>query len=191
MATNDDNNERNQCDCDKNKRPNYPVFTNPLDMERFFNQQLDEVVKSFGIFGSFFNGFPEFPSMHNPELFSNDQNTVDGQNGSRDFMLKPSDPSQSSEIPSKPEPRLGIDSFKLDLGEDRNRKTDTDLDGSGIKTEDLDKLYRHPYERRPNEGAVPFFEHKGPGSLFGQIFGYSPQFPDTMLRPQVIQFYCI
>ena len=41
MSSNDnDNGENDECGCNKNKRPpNYPVFTNPLDMERFFNQQ--------------------------------------------------------------------------------------------------------------------------------------------------------
>ena len=44
MATSGDNNDENdRCDCNKNKKPNYPVITNPLDMERFFNQQMDEI----------------------------------------------------------------------------------------------------------------------------------------------------
>ena len=174
MATNGDNNDENdRCDCNKNKKPNYPVFTNPLDMERFFNQQMDEIVKSFGIFGSFFHGFPEYPSTRNPEISESDQNNLEDRSGSRDFMLK------------NHEPRTEIDSFKLDISKNGDKKIDSDLDESGINSADLDKLYRHPQEGSANEGVFPFFGHRGPGSIFGQIFGPNSQFPDTMLRPQV------
>jgi len=187
MATKGDNDDENdRCDCNKNKRSNYPVFTNPLDMERFFNQQMDEIVKSFGIFGSFFNGFPEYPSSRNPEVFESDQNNSEDQSGSRDFMLKNfSDSRQNSETPSYHEPRTEIDSFKLDVGENGDQKVDSDLDKSGINSADLDKLYRHPQEGSANQGVFPFFGHRGPGSIFGQMFGPNSQFPDNMLRPQV------
>ena len=187
MATKGDNDDENdRCDCNKNKRSNYPVFTNPLDMERFFNQQMDEIVKSFGIFGSFFNGFPEYPSSRNPEVFESDQNNSEDQSGSRDFMLKNfSDSRQNSESPSYHEPRTEIDSFKLDVGENGDQKVDSDLDKSGINSADLDKLYRHPQEGSANQGVFPFFGHRGPGSIFGQMFGPNSQFPDNMLRPQV------
>ena len=192
MASNDDNgSENNSCNCNKNKRPqNYPVFTNPLDMERFFSQQMDEIVKSFGIFGSFFQGFPEFPPTQYPEHQPNDQNNCEDEKGSRDFMLKKGPTSRStSEFPEYHEPRTGIDSFKLDLDKDikQNQKIDMDLDRSGVNSEDLDKLYRQTQENRPPGGLVPFFdhEHKGPRSLFGQLFGYNSPFPDPMIKPQV------
>ena len=34
------------------RRDSFPVFSNPLHMESFFNQQLDEIMKQFG-FGNF------------------------------------------------------------------------------------------------------------------------------------------
>ena len=86
MSSNDnDNGENDECGCNKNKRPpNYPVFTNPLDMERFFNQQMNEIVKSFGLFGSFFHGFPEYPSTQNPRTSIDDQiSSTDENNGLR------------------------------------------------------------------------------------------------------------
>ena len=195
MASNDDHgNENDSCNCDKNKKsPNFPVFTNPLDMERFFSQQMDELVKSFGTFGSFFHGFPEFPPTQYPGQLPNDQNDCDDENGSRDFMLRKGPSSKSnSEFPEYLEPRTGVDSFKLDLEKDmkQNQKVDRDLDSSGVNSEDLDKLYPPAKESKPPEGRVPFFDHdhRAPGSLFGQIFGYNSPFPDTMIKPQVIYF---
>jgi len=189
-SNNDDNGENDGCGCNKNKRPpNYPVFTNPLDMERFFNQQMNEIVKSFGLFGSFFHGFPEYPSTQNPGTSLDDRIPSENDSGSRDFMLKRNPNSiPNSEGPEYLQPSVRLDSFKLDIETDRkNQKIDSDLDNKGIKSEDLDDLYRQPKEREPNKGVVPFFDHgqRGPGSLFGQMFGINPQFPDIMLRPQV------
>merc|ERR1719242_2412997 len=94
----------------------------------------------------------------------------------------------NSEFPEYLEPRTGVDSFKLDLDKDmtQNQKVDKDLDSSGVNSEDLDKPYPPAKESKSPEGRVPFFDHdhRAPGSLFGQIFGYNSPFPDTMIKPQ-------
>ena len=73
-----------------NQQRNFGVFSSPLEMESFFNQQLDEMLKQFG-FGQF--GSPGFFGHVNPTPgqeqavppFSQERD--DGE-GSRDFMLK-------------------------------------------------------------------------------------------------------
>lgn len=36
-------------------RDTFDVFANPLDMERFFNQQMEAILKNFGINDGFFS----------------------------------------------------------------------------------------------------------------------------------------
>ena len=75
MSHDDDNdNPEGQFNKDKH-RPTFHVFTNPLDMERFFNQQMEEILKSFGVFGSFRDENardrqgPGFPTIEIPGHF--------------------------------------------------------------------------------------------------------------------------
>ena len=74
-SNNDDNGENDGCGCNKNKRPpNYPVFTNPLDMERFFNQQMNEIIKSFAMHNTGCKEIPKLNELHDLQLcvFMND-----------------------------------------------------------------------------------------------------------------------
>ena len=187
--TNDDFN-RNNC------RPNFHVFTNPLDMERFFNQQMDEMIKSFGFFGSFNDeqgrnrGFPEFPTMEVPgNQGTNGQNFNEGESGSREFMLK-EDYDAKLKNPGYVAPNAELDTFGPNTGQNgiKQQKLDQDLDKSGVPAEDLNKLFKHP-ENPIFSGAAapPFFDnwHKVPGSIFGQMFGNHFPFSDRIPRDQV------
>jgi len=68
------------------------VFTNPLEMESFFSEQFDEILKQFG-FGQFsgpgFYGSQVHPGMM-PSHPLEDEST-DESGGARDFMLKKDD----------------------------------------------------------------------------------------------------
>ena len=54
------------------ERPNefhFEVFTNPLEMHRFFDQQMEQILKSFGLgqgFGGFGQGPPAVPFERHP-----------------------------------------------------------------------------------------------------------------------------
>ena len=72
-----------------NQQRHFGVFSSPLEMESFFNQQLDEMLKQFGFgqFGSpgFFGSVNPTPGPEQGVPFVQEQ---DEGEGSRDFMLK-------------------------------------------------------------------------------------------------------
>ena len=68
-----------------NQRRNFGVFSSPLEMEGFFNQQLDEMLKQFG-FGPF--GTPGFFGNVNPGQQQVPFAPPDDDEGSREFVLK-------------------------------------------------------------------------------------------------------
>ena len=183
--TNDDFNRNNW-------RPNFHVFTNPLDMERFFNQQMDEMIKSFGFFRSFndeqggHRGFSEFPTMQVPaNQETNRQNLKEHESGSREFMLK-----EDYDTKLKNPGYVAPDTIGPDTSQNgtKQQKIDQDMDKSGVPAEDLNKLFKHP--KNPmfsGAAAPPFFDnwHKVPGSMFGQMFGNHFPFSDRIPRDQV------
>jgi len=191
MNEDDDNNpneERN------NWRPGFHVFTNPLDMERFFNQQMDEMIKSFGIFGSFRdqnernNGFPAIDIPRHQQREG--QNFSECDKGSREFMLK-EDYDRKLKSPGYIAPDTKIDTLGPDNfqnGMQIQKNTDKDLDDRGVDSEDLNKLFKNP-ESPTSSGkpAPPFFDnwHDGPGSLFGQFFGNRFPFSNEIPSEQI------
>ena len=72
-------------------RGSFRVFTNPMEMEQFFNQQFDEMLKIFGGFSG-----PNHSGIHpgfgqNPNFGQNPGFEHQEENGARDFMLKKED----------------------------------------------------------------------------------------------------
>ena len=177
------------------ERPNFPVFTNPLDMERFFNHQMDDILKSFGFFG--FSGGNEENNTKSSEQIpgnfqSGGQSYGKDDQGSRDFMLKEDqEKNQKLKTPGYVEPDAEIDVLAPDINKrgKKSRKIDDDLDTNGINYADLNKLYK-PSQRSPtSEPHPPFFENRssGTGSLFGHLFGDFFPNSDQFTQPQVIQ----
>ena len=84
---NDEFDEENQ---PPRHRGSFHVFTSPLEMESFFNQQFDEIFRQFG-FGQFPGGaFPGHGHPGHPGLQPYSDQEVD-ESGARDFMLKKDD----------------------------------------------------------------------------------------------------
>jgi len=93
---NDENHQGHGHDRQSPFRGSFHVFTNPLEMETFFNQQFDEIMKQFGMPGFFQQG----PEGHHPNEGFNFgppnqripfQNEDSNESGTRDFMLKKDD----------------------------------------------------------------------------------------------------
>ena len=183
-----------------NKRhSHFHVFTNPLEMERFFNQQMDEIMKSFGMFGfggkktgdqGEFSAFPAFPAIDTPGSFQGGGEGSGGEErGSRDFMLK-KDHEKSEKLtrPGYIDPNVyEFESDKYGRGMQSDKK-DTDLDDGGVNTEELGELFKKPHNHLPNESrANPFFNGwpNKSDSLFGGIFGNSFPFSDHLPQQQV------
>ena len=191
--------EDENCDCreDPNfnkKHRSFHVFTSPLDMERFFNQQMDDMLKSFGVFGAFTdkNNEETFPGSNMPEFFQgkgqeyNDKN----ESGERDFMLK-KDHDEKLKTPGYIPQATEEGNFWAGSRERAkdNSKTDKDLDQNGINSAELDKLFKHPQSSGSAESIVqtPFGDwNNGTGSIFGHFFRNS--FPNRTPFEQVSKY---
>ena len=175
--------------------PNFRVFTNPLEMERFFNQQMDEILKTFGFFGSAgsngprenndntFPAFPSFPSTIPSGQFGHGSTNQEDEieKGSRDYMLKEDSEKQKLK-PGYVEPDADVSGFPK-KGQQTKRR-DLDLDDGGMTSAELDELFKKPQEKygatTPNS-ATPnddWFGNRG-GGWFGRggVFGNSDTFP--------------
>ena len=95
-------------------RGSFRVFFNPLEMDKFFNQQFDEMLKIFG-FGH---------GGQHEQFFPLQQDELPDNEGTRDFMLK-------------------RDNHPGYLKADFNQK-DTEIEADQVSPEDLSKLYSSP-----------------------------------------------
>jgi len=160
--------EDDEMEEDHSSRPRMgiQVFTNPLEMESFFSEQFDEILKQFG-FGQFsgpgFYGSQVHPGMMAPP--SEDDNNTD-ESGARDFMLKKDD-----------HPGY-IRSNQL--------KDRQDLEIDQVTPDDLDKLYSHdvqPQQKFPHFPQGPNFGHHGGSFSFGHSFSSkSVRMPDGSME---------
>lgn len=136
------------------------VFTNPLEMERFFNSQMESILKGFGISDGFFsfpNESPNQPAIQGP---SGDED-LNVEPGSRDFMLKEGNRGRGFLPPP-----------------DKNQPLRDDVLDK-ITINDLDELYTddghysHSGVDVPpgGNGFVGPFGPGGFGGLFGGAFG--------------------
>ena len=191
--------EDENCDCreDPNfnkKHRSFHVFTSPLDMERFFNQQMDDMLKSFGFFGAFTdkNNEETFPGSNMPEFYQGKGQEYDDKNesGERDFMLK-KDHDEKLKTPGYIPQATEKGNFwggSRESAKD-NPKTDKDLDQNGINSAELDKLFKHPQSSGVTESTVqtPFGDwNNGTGSLFGHFFRNA--FPNRTPFEQVSKY---
>ncbi|KAL1491132.1 hypothetical protein ABEB36_011774 [Hypothenemus hampei] len=96
-----------------NRNRNFQVFTDPLEMHRYFEQQMDDFFKSFG-FPNFGNFFPSLEAPNIEEHFYDEEKHVD--TNSREYFLK---------NPSKDEDKI-----------------DRDLDGK-LSITDIDKFFNN------------------------------------------------
>jgi len=125
----------------------FSVLTDPLQMHRFFEQQMDEMVRSFG--GSAFRGMGLAMPGEDRDGLLPEVETPDSQGAKRDFMLR--------EDASSSHPRR-----------------DVDLDEKQVDTGDLDKLFGrrnnlesgHLYE--PRGGVVDLFPGFGRQENLGE-----------------------
>ena len=167
------------------RRPHFHVFTNPLEMERFFNHQMDEMLKSFGLFGPGSNGnergsLPGFPSIDIPGQFHPNSENQDGnaEKGSRDFMLKEDSEDMQEKLkrPGYIEPDSHSFGFWNNGRGKASKREDSDMDGEGsINTAELNELFkRSPEGPQSNQPQPPHSSEIMPnngGSIFGGIFG--------------------
>lgn len=83
------NEEEEREDYTRGERDPFETFVNPLEMERFFSQQMDDMLKNFGFGQGFFGGFPAMPDHPAIEQFpAIRQEEDEEESGGRDFMLK-------------------------------------------------------------------------------------------------------
>jgi len=96
-GSNCDDHDEEGCNGCRRRHPNSPeegfdVFTNPLDMERFFNHRMEEMMRGF--FGGVLlpPGMGQPPQMPGqpmpPGMGEQEDDGESGSAGSRDFMLK-------------------------------------------------------------------------------------------------------
>ncbi len=137
------------------------VFTNPLEMEKFFDRQLDQMLRGFGMIGPGFGfggngGVQQLPPPP-PGLYPEDRRDEEPPAGSREFMLKDGG---------------GDDSKKKLFGAfSEERREDSDVD-ERVKSEGLDGLFGG--QRRGDALEVP--DRRG-GFFFGGGFPGFPGFP--------------
>lgn len=130
----------------------FNIFSDPLEMHRYFEHQLNEMLKSFGgMFGqedgasSFFSfgGMPpalEAPQSDGPEIESPQRNI-------RDHFLKP-----------------GYENSRDNKSNITKPKSDSDVDGK-VNLDDLDTLLKD----KPSHELTPFQGQKSPQfRMFGQ-----------------------
>jgi len=95
----------------------FRIFTNPLEMESFFSQQFDEILKQFG-----FNGARNFPRNFGEGFQNRDFNESTGEENPRDFMLKKDDnPGYLKPDHSKERHDVEIDGIPDDFGKFHNK----------------------------------------------------------------------
>jgi len=94
----------------------FRFFTNPLEMETFFSQQFDEILKQFG-----FNGAENFPKNFSEGFQNKGLNENNGEENPRDFMLKKDDhPGYLKPDHSKERHDVEIDGLPDDFGKFHN-----------------------------------------------------------------------
>lgn len=147
------------------------IYANPLEMEKFFDSQLDQILKGFG-FGRGLDGFGAFGGMQLPQPPTSRPRTEgeaqSSSAGSREFMLKE-------------DKRFGgLDSRgNHDVG-----RKDSDMDEE-VEERGLNSILAPPPPRQQrDEGVVPFFggggNDGGFGGLIPRIF---PGFPEQFGHP--------
>jgi len=154
------------------------VFANPLEMEKFFDSQLDQILKGFG-FGRGLDGFGAFGGMQLPQpptsLPGTEREAQSSSAGSREFMLK-----EDKEFG-------GLD----DRGNHDVGRKDSDMDEE-VEERGLDGILAPPPpppppQQRRDNAVVPFFggggDDGGFGGLFPRIFPGFPGFPEQFGHP--------
>lgn len=117
----------------------FNIFTNPLEMHRYFEQQMNEFLKQFQIedHSSFFGAAPEFPMLEEAPQ-------GDGQNSRnlRDQYIKPG--------------------YEKSTESANRSRIDTDLDEK-FNIGDLDRVLK-----KPERDAIVPFQQKPDMRIFGQ-----------------------
>jgi len=152
----------------------YKVFTNPLEMNRFFEEQMDEMLRNFGqgFFGGDLRSGPPGPfgGRLQPALPH-----ADDENGSkRDLMLR--DPKHSSAAPPPAESLRDedlSDNWQSLLGGKRQVGTQGQLFGT-----DEDSGGVSPLERRDLEGPRSNWDRFGGRGFRSGTFNFGNQGPD-------------
>lgn len=160
-------------DDDESGAFSFHVFTNPLEMEKFFDSQMDQILKGFG-FGRGLDGFGAFGGMQLPQPPSRPDSEEGPSAGSREFMLKEDN-------------RFGGHEYR---GEQDAGRKDSDMDEE-VEERGLDGILAPP---RGGGAIAPFFgggDGGGgggifPGGLFPRIFPGFPGFgyPEQFGHPQ-------
>ena len=135
-------------------RGSFRVFTNPLEMESFFTEQFDDMLKMFG-FGhfagpGFFRG-----NVHPGELPFLEE--AEEEPGSREFILKKDD--RSGYI----------------LPDQLKERRDTEIDQ--VSPDDLDKLYSPDYPKQPK--INPWFHE---GQDYNRVFSFGQSFSSQTIQ---------
>lgn len=136
----------------------FNIFTNPLEMHRYFEQQMNEFLKQFQMedHGNFFGATPEFPMIE--EL---PQGNEHNSGSLRDQYIKPG--------------------FEKSKERGNGSRVDTDLDEK-FKIADLDKIMK-----KPENSVVPFQRKQPETRFFGQSVQYkSITNPDGSVEIQKI-----
>ena len=180
---------------DRRNRQHFHVFTNPLEMEMFFSQQMDQLLKSFGLFGpnqgengdrvpdgSVMPGLPSIFPMP-PNQFGRHPSMgteTDSEKGSRDYMLKEDSEKREKRRPGYVEP--DFNSYRFNGRQWRGtgngtdsliKDTDLDDEGGGVTSEELSELYKNPKNRLDKtEDHLPIYPSNPSSDRFGHSNGF-------------------
>ncbi|XP_050309287.1 HCLS1-associated protein X-1-like isoform X2 [Anthonomus grandis grandis] len=129
-----------------NNFESFNVFTDPVEMHRYFEQQMESIFKSFGMpsFGNFFRAL-EQPSMD--EEFHDNEEPNNDMLDSRDYYLKRGYDKPSYEHPAYSE------------------KVDKDVDGK-LSISDIDRFF----DNSNNQQSLVQLPTRKNASVFGNSF---------------------
>jgi len=119
----------------------FNVFTDPIEMHRFFEEQMDQVFKMFG--------FPRLENFFNniPSIEGNNHSTQTGNDSERDPDIEPTNP---RDYFLKNEPIMPH-------YEDSTEKSDRDVDGI-LNIGDLNSVFKKSTDKKTYNQKKPFGE---------------------------------
>merc|ERR1719435_641909 len=142
---------------DDNNFFSFRVFTDPLEIHKFFEKEMEQMFKDFGGIGGIM-GQKKYLEEDFPSRF---QELPNNPESDRDLMLK----SESERV----SPRVGDSKLGLDV-------QDRDLDNENITSDHLDKLLKSRNRSDDQFKMIPREYHQDDGNPWQGMLGRHHQF---------------
>jgi len=140
---------------DDNNFFSFRVFTDPLEIHKFFEKEMEQMFKDFGGIG----GIMEQKKYLEEDFPTRFQELPNNPESDRDLMLKP----ESERV----SPRVGENRFLMEL-------KDEDLDNENITSDQLDKLMKSRSRREEHFTMAPREHQQDHGNPWHGMFSGSP-----------------